>query len=85
MAKTDRTPAPWGLIVGPLVKVYADRIIVGTETVLFLRPGETCAYAPGTLVRVTYVDRGGWLDVVGIRLIERRFGSRIDPSPGSRS
>jgi hypothetical protein len=74
--------APWRLIVGPLVKVYADRIIVGSETVLFVRPGTTCEYEPGTIVRVTYVDRGGWLDMVSISLMEGPFGPRIDPAPG---
>jgi hypothetical protein len=66
------TPEPaeklawWGLLVGPLREVRADRIILGSEMILFLRPGDTCPYAPGTNVKVMYQKHGPRLEVDSI-------------------
>lgn len=62
---SGRTPTSNGVIVGPLLEVDADRIVIAGEAV-YLRPGMICDYGPGTVVRVTYVERGGRLEVTGI-------------------
>jgi hypothetical protein len=60
MATQDTTenPACWGILVGPLREVRADRLVVGIGTTLFLQPGDTCPCARGTIAKVTYRPRG---------------------------
>jgi hypothetical protein len=58
-------PAWWGLLVGSLRSVHADRIVLG-ETTLFLRPGETCPCVPGIIVKVTYRQHGARAEVDNI-------------------
>ena len=72
MATQDTTenPAWWGILVGPLREVRADRIVVGIETTLFLRPGDTCPCARGTIVKVTYRQRGPRPEVDHIAPVE---------------
>jgi len=62
-SETIERPAWWRLFVGSLREVSADRIVLGSEMTLFLRPGDTCPYAPGIHVEVTYQRRGPRLEV----------------------
>lgn len=62
-SETIERPAWWGLFVGSLREVSADRIVLGSEMTLFLRPGDTCPYAPGIHVEVKYQRRGPRLEV----------------------
>jgi hypothetical protein len=60
MATQDTTENPpwWGILVGPLSEVRADRLVAGIETTLFLQPGDTCRCSRGTIAKVTYRQRG---------------------------
>jgi len=65
-SETIEGPAWWGLFVGSLCEVSADRIVLGRQMTLFLRPGDTCPYAPGIHVKVTDQRRGPRLEVDSI-------------------
>jgi hypothetical protein len=64
------TPAH-GIISGPLAEVHSDRIVIGLRT-LHLRAGESCDFAIGTGVEVTYTERDGRKNVNSITPLERR-------------
>jgi hypothetical protein len=67
--ETQETRAWWGLLIGSLRAAHPDRIILG-ETTLFLHPGETCPYAPGTIVKVMYRQRGARAEVENMAPVE---------------
>jgi hypothetical protein len=64
-SETIEGPAWWGLFVGSLREV-SDRIVLGRQMTLFLRPWDTCPDAPGIHVKVTYQRRGPRLEVDSI-------------------
>jgi len=61
-----RNPARLAATFSTLDDLAPDRIILGSEMILFLRPGDTCPYAPGTNVKVTYQKHGPRLEVDSI-------------------
>jgi len=60
-----------GIIIAPLQACFPFLIIVAPNRILFLRNGMTCAYAPGTRLKVVYTENDdGVKDVVSIQAVQ---------------
>ena len=60
-----------GIIIAPLQACFPFLIIVAPDGILFLRNGMTCAYAPGTRLKVVYTGNDdGVKDVVSIQAVQ---------------
>jgi hypothetical protein len=62
-------PRVSGVVIAPL-QAWFPFLIILPDLVLFLRNGMTCAYAPGTRLKVAYTENAdGVKDVVSIQAV----------------
>jgi hypothetical protein len=67
-----------GIIIAPLQACFPFLIIMTPDRIFFLRNGMTCAYAPGTRLKVVYTENDdGVKDVVSIQAVSRKDPSRM--------
>jgi len=69
-----------GIIIAPLQECFSFLIIMTPDRIFFLRNGMTCAYAPGTRLKVVYTENDdGVKDVVSLQAASRK--DRSEPMP----
>jgi hypothetical protein len=75
LAASDAPPVR-GTMIAPLRCCFPFLIIVGHDTVFFLRNGLACAYAPGTMIRVVYTE-----DADGVRNVDAIWPLGVASAP----